>query len=155
MNRLALSIATCAGIGRVPFAPGTFGSIPGVILALGLHALGNPWIEAAVIVLVGVVGVWAATEAEKAFALTDPGPVVIDEVLGMLVTVAFMPVSGLGMFIGFLVFRVCDVIKPFPARSMEKLPGGWGVMGDDLLAGVWGLAIMHALAWAVPQWVLQ
>ena len=125
MNRLALIIATCAGIGRVPFAPGTFGSIPGVLLAVALHRYGNVWIETAVIAVVFAVGVWAATEAERAFAL-----------------------------IGFFVFRVCDVLKPFPARRLEKLPGGFGVMGDDFMAGLWGLAIMHALIWAVPQWIL-
>ena len=104
--------------------------------------------------MVFAVGVWAASEAERAFALIDPGPVVIDEVLGMLVTVAFMPVSLTGALIGFVVFRVCDVMKPFPARRLEKLPGGFGVMGDDFMAGLWGLAIMHALIWAVPQWIL-
>lgn len=154
MNRLAVSIATCAGIGLVPFAPGTFGSIPGLLLVGLLRWLGLPWIELAVIVLVAVVGVWAASAAERHFALVDPGPVVIDEVLGMLVTVAFMPISLSGALIGFVVFRVCDVIKPFPARSMEKLPGGLGVMADDFMAGLWGLAIMHGLAWALPQWVL-
>jgi phosphatidylglycerophosphatase A len=154
MNRFALIIATCAGIGRVPFAPGTFGSIPGILLALALHWYGCWWLELGVIAVVFAVGVWAATEAERAFALIDPGPVVIDEVLGMLVTVAFIPVSLTGAVIGFLVFRVCDVVKPFPARRLEKLPGGYGVMGDDFMAGLWGLAIMHALIWAVPQWIL-
>jgi phosphatidylglycerophosphatase A len=138
----------------VPFAPGTFGSVPGVLLAYALHAFGNPYIEVATIAIVAIVGVWAASEAERHFALIDPGPVVIDEVLGMLVTVAFLPVNLVGLVIGFLVFRVCDIVKPFPARSLEKLPGGFGVMGDDFMAGLWGLAIMHVLAWAVPQWVL-
>jgi phosphatidylglycerophosphatase A len=154
MNRLALIIATCAGIGRIPFAPGTFGSIPGILLAVALHWYGCVWLEIAVIAAVFAVGVWAATQAERAFALIDPGPVVIDEVLGMLVTVAFIPVSVTGALIGFFVFRVCDVVKPFPARRLEKLPGGYGVMGDDFMAGLWGLAIMHALIWAVPQWIL-
>lgn len=154
MSRFALLLATCFGIGRVPFAPGTAGTVPGVLLALALHAVGNPWIEIGVIVLVAIVGVWAASEAERQFALIDPGPVVIDEVLGMLVTVFLLPVSLTGALIGFVVFRVCDVIKPFPARRMEHLPGGWGVMGDDFMAGLWGLAIMHGLARVIPQWVL-
>jgi phosphatidylglycerophosphatase A len=153
MSRLALFIATCAGIGRVPFAPGTFGSMPGVLLAWALHALGNRWIELAAILLVAGIGVWAASEAERHFGLIDPGPVVIDEVLGMLVTVAFLPVGLAGLAIGFLVFRVCDVVKPFPARHLERLPGGFGVMGDDFMAGLWGLAVMHGLGWAVPQWI--
>jgi phosphatidylglycerophosphatase A len=154
MSRLALLIATCVGIGRAPFAPGTFGTIPGVLLALALQRFTNPWIYLAAIVIVAVVGVWAASEAEKHYALIDPGPVVIDEVLGMLVTVAFLPVSLTGAAIGFIVFRACDVIKPFPARRCERLPGGFGVMADDFMAGLWGLAIMHVLARVVPQWVL-
>ena len=137
----------------MPFAPGTFGSVPGVLLAYALHRFGTPSLEVATIAIVAIVGVWAASEAERHFALIDPGPVVIDEVLGMLVTVAFMPLNPIGLIIGFLVFRVCDIVKPFPARSLEKLPGGFGVMGDDFMAGVWGLAIMHGVAWAVPQWV--
>jgi phosphatidylglycerophosphatase A len=137
----------------VPFAPGTFGSVPGVLLAYALHRFGNAYIEIATIAIVAIVGVWAASEAERHFALIDPGPVVIDEVLGMLVTVAFMPVSVIGLTIGFLIFRVCDIVKPFPARQLEQLPGGFGVMGDDFMAGLWGLALMHGLAWAVPQWV--
>jgi len=154
MTRAALLLATCFGIGRAPVAPGTFGSVPGLLLALWLHHLQNPWIEIAAMVIVAAVGVWAAGEAERYYALIDPGPVVIDEVLGMLVTLAFLPVSLTGALIGFFVFRVCDVIKPFPARRLERLPGGFGVMGDDLMAGLWGLAIMHVLCWAVPQWVL-
>ena len=154
MSRLAVGIATCAGIGRVPFAPGTFGTVPGVLLAYALHRLGNPLVEIATIAVVAIVGVWAASEAERHYALIDPGPVVIDEVLGMLVTVAFLPVGLVGLVVGFLVFRVCDIVKPFPARRLEKLPGGFGVMGDDFMAGLWGLALMHVLAWAVPQWIL-
>ncbi len=154
MNRLALIIATCAGIGRVPFAPGTFGSIPGILLAVALHRLGN-CVDRGRGHRRGLRGGGVGRDrAERAFALIDPGPVVIDEVLGMLVTVAFLPVSLTGALIGFLIFRVCDVVKPFPARRLEKLPGGYGVMGDDFMAGLWGLAIMHALIWAVPQWIL-
>jgi phosphatidylglycerophosphatase A len=154
MSRLGLLIATCFGIGRIPFAPGTFGTVPGVLLALAIHRYGNLWVEVAAIVIVAAIGVWAAGEAERHYALIDPGPVVIDEVLGMLVTVAFLPVSITGAILGFFVFRATDIIKPFPARRLESLPGGYGVMADDFMAGVWGLAIMHAFAWAVPQWVL-
>lgn len=154
MNRLAVLVATCGQIGAIPFAPGTFGSIPGLLLALWLHHLGLWWVEAAVILIVFFVGVWAASRAEEHYGLIDPGPVVIDEVLGMLVTLAFLPVGVTGAIVGFIIFRVCDVIKPPPARQMERLPGGWGVMSDDLMAGVWGLVITRLLVWMFPAWML-
>src|SRR5215813_7535709 len=116
MTQVAVWIATVLGIGRIPFAPGTFGSIPGVLLALWLHHLGVSWVvEAAVILVIFAAGTWAATEAERYFQLTDPGPVVIDEVLGQLVTLAFIPVNATGALVGFVLFRVFDIIKPVPA----------------------------------------
>lgn len=154
MNRFAVLLATCGYIGAIPFAPGTFGSIPGLLLALWLHHLGIWQLEAAVIVIIFVIGAWAATKAEEHYGLIDPGPVVIDEVLGMLVTLAFLPVSLTGAIVGFVVFRVCDVIKPPPARQLEQLHGGWGVMSDDFMAGVWGLVITRLLAWLFPAWML-
>ena len=150
---LPVVVATAAGIGFVPFAPGTFGSIPGLALALASRALGPWWLEGVLVVLIFAAGVWAAQEAETHFGRIDPGPVVIDEVVGMLITTLFLPLSWTGWLVGFLVFRVCDVIKPFPAGRAERLPGGWGVMCDDVLAGVWGYAIMRGLLWLFPQWI--
>ncbi len=153
MTQLALSLATVLGIGRIPFAPGTFGSIPGVLLVLWLHHLGLWWLELAVIIVTFAVGTWAADVAEKHFQLTDLGPVVIDEVLGMLVTVAFMPVNITGAIVGFLVFRAFDIVKPFPARNLERLHGGLGIMADDFAAGVWGQIVMRLLIWMLPGWL--
>lgn len=154
MTQLALWIATVLGIGRIPFAPGTFGSIPGVFLAVWLHRLGVPWfVETGVIVVVFAAGIWAAGEAERHFQLTDPGPVVIDEVLGMLVTLAFIPVNATGALVGFIAFRAFDIVKPFPARNLERLPGGLGIMADDFAAGVWGQIIMRVLVWMLPTWL--
>jgi phosphatidylglycerophosphatase A len=143
-------VAAVGGIGFVPFAPGTFGSIPGLLLALGLRAVAPWWAEGVAVVLLYLVGVWAAKQAEVHFGRIDPGPVVIDEVVGMLITTLFLPLSTLGWLAGFAAFRVCDVIKPFPAGRAERLPGGGGVMTDDVLAGVWGYAIMRGLLWAFP-----
>lgn len=155
MTQLALWLATVLGIGRIPFAPGTFGSIPGVLLALWLHYLGVPWfVEAGGIVVVFAAGTWAAGEAERYFQLTDPGPVVIDEVLGMLVTLAFIPVNATGAIVGFVAFRVFDIVKPFPARNLERLPGGFGIMADDFAAGVWGQIVMRLLVWMLPTWLM-
>ncbi len=153
MTQLALWLATVLGIGRIPFAPGTFGSIPGVLLALWLHHVGLWWLELVVIVVTFAIGTWAAGVAERHFQSTDPGPVVIDEVLGMLVTLAFIPVSSTGAFVGFVVFRIFDIIKPFPARNFERLPGGLGIMADDFAAGVWGQIVMRLLVWMLPTWL--
>jgi phosphatidylglycerophosphatase A len=154
MSRLALWLATVLGIGRIPFAPGTFGSIPGLLLALWLHRLGASWlVETAVIVVVFAAGTWAAGEAERHFQLTDPGPVVIDEVLGQLVTLAFIPVNATGALAGFVLFRAFDIVKPFPARNLERLHGGLGIMADDFAAGVWGQVIMRLLVWMLPTWL--
>ena len=151
---LPVLVATVAGIGFIPFAPGTFGSLPGLAIAIGLRALGAPWwAEGAALVLVFGAGVWAATAAETHFGRIDPGPIVIDEVAGMLMTTLFLPLSWTGWLVAFVVFRACDVVKPFPAGRAERLPGGLGVMSDDVLAGVWGYAIMRGLLWAFPGWL--
>ena len=150
---LPVLVASAGGIGFVPFAPGTFGSIPGVVLALAMRATGPWWAEGVLVVLLFAAGVWAATAAETHFGRIDPGPVVIDEVVGMLITTLFLPLSWTGWLAGFLVFRACDIVKPFPAGRAERLPGGFGVMCDDVLAGVWGYVIMRGLLWAFPQWM--
>jgi phosphatidylglycerophosphatase A len=147
-------VATVLGIGYVPFAPGTFGSAAGLAVFAAVRAAGGPVVEAVTIVLVFLVGAWAATAAETHFGHIDPGPVVIDEVLGMLVTLAFLPVSVTGALVGFVLFRVFDVIKPPPCNSLEALPGGWGVMSDDLMAGVYACVCVRLLAWLAPTWML-
>jgi phosphatidylglycerophosphatase A len=103
---LPVLVATVAGIGFIPFAPGTFGSIPGVAIAIGLRAIGAPWwAEGAALVLLFAAGVWAASAAETHFGRIDPGPVVIDEVVGMLMTTLFLPLSWTGWLVAFVVFR--------------------------------------------------
>ena len=153
-SRISRAVATVLGIGYVPFAPGTFGSAAGLAVFAAVRAAGEPVVEAAAIVLVFLVGAWAATAAETHFGHIDPGPVVIDEVLGMLVTLAFLPVSVTGALVGFVLFRVFDVIKPPPCNSLEALPGGWGVMSDDLMAGVYACVCVRLLAWLAPTWML-
>jgi phosphatidylglycerophosphatase A len=150
---LPVLTASVAGIGFIPFAPGTFGSVPGVALAIALRAVGPWWAEGVLVVLLFALGVWAATAAETHFGRIDPGPVVIDEVVGMMITTLFLPLSWTGWLVAFVVFRACDVVKPFPAGRAERLPGGFGVMADDVLAGAWGYAIMRGLLWAFPGWL--
>jgi phosphatidylglycerophosphatase A len=154
MTRVALLLSTVAYIGYAPVAPGTVGSLPGLAIALALHAGGHWRLELALIVILFFAGAWAATRAERHFGHIDPGPIVIDEVVGMMITMAFIPLGWLGALVAFVTFRACDVIKPFPASRLERLPGGWGVMSDDVMAGLWAYAIVRLLVWCCPQWML-
>jgi phosphatidylglycerophosphatase A len=146
---VALSIATAFGVGYVPFAPGTFGSAVGLVVWAVLPSSIAAHLIA--ILLLFVVGAWCGTVAERHFAGTDPGPVVIDEVMGMLLTLFMHPVGWGGAIAAFVLFRAFDVLKPYPADRFEQLPGGLGVMADDGVAGVyanlalWG--ILSVIAW--------
>ena len=110
-------------------------------------------LEAGLIAGLFVLGVWAGTIAEGYFGGVDPGPIVIDEVVGMLITLAFMPVSWRGALAGFVLFRIFDVIKPYPAGRFERLHGGLGVMADDAMAAVYGNLSLRLLVWALPAWL--
>jgi phosphatidylglycerophosphatase A len=101
-------------------------------------------------VLLAGVGIWSASEAERHFGRTDPGYIVIDEVVGMLVTLAFLPVNATGILVAFLLFRVFDVVKPWPARRFERLHGGLGVMLDDVMAGVYAHLVMWGIVRLLP-----
>lgn len=114
---------------------------------------GRDWAQAVAIAGVAAIGIWAATVSERYFGGIDPGPVVIDEVLGMLITLAFVPVGLKGALIGFFVFRVFDVFKPFPAGRLERLHGGVGVMADDAAAALYGNVVMRVLAAYAPGWL--
>jgi len=147
----AVWIATCGGIGYFPVAPGTAGSAVGIVLvaALGRAPLAPGWSWAlltAAAVSIFLVGAWAAGRAEKFFGRTDPGHVVIDEVAGQVITFLALPeASWKWLLAGFVLFRFFDVVKPFPARRAERLPGGWGIMTDDVLAGLYSLAALMVL----------
>jgi phosphatidylglycerophosphatase A len=153
-SRLSLAVATAFGVGFVPFAPGTFGSLAGLVVFAAVRATGTPMVELAAIVVVFLAGAWAATSAERHFGHIDPGPVVIDEVLGMLVTLALIPVSVTGAVVGFVLFRLFDVVKPPPCNTLEALHGGWGIMSDDLMAAVYAHVCVRLLAWLAPTWML-
>ncbi len=144
-DRLVLAIATIGPCGYAPTAPGTFGSAAGLLLFWAVRASGSLAVELAVLLAVTAVGVAAATRAELATGRRDPGLIVIDETAGMLVTLAAVPVGPGGAVTGFLAFRLFDILKPFPARRAERLPGGWGVMADDLVAGLYAQALLRLL----------
>ena len=148
--RFGLFIATCGYIGYVPVAPGTFGSAVGLALFALIRWSGSTAIELGVIVLLLALGVWSGNVAERHFRQVDPGPVVLDEVAGMLITLALIPVTVSGAIVGFLIFRLFDVIKPWPANRLEALPGGLGMMADDAMAAVYGNIAMRLLIAGLP-----
>jgi phosphatidylglycerophosphatase A len=145
---LTVWVATCAGIGYFPVAPGTLGSALGAALVVGLGRLpiGRLWLTASVFAAAAAIfalGVWASGQAEKFFGRVDPPPVVIDEVIGQMITFLARPRGSWKFFLaGFVLFRALDVVKPFPARRAEKAPGGWGIMLDDVIAGGYSLALL-------------
>jgi len=150
MRRLGLFIATCGYIGYVPVAPGTFGSAAGLVAYALVRSADSYVVEAVTIVVLFLIGVWSGTQAEHHFGGIDPAPVVMDEVVGMLITLAFMPVNWVGALVGFLVFRLLDVYKPWPAARFERLPGGLGVMADDGMAALYGNLVMRVLLLTAP-----
>jgi phosphatidylglycerophosphatase A len=153
VTRLAVFIATFGYCGYFPFAPGTVGSAAGLLVYLIVWWSQSPAVEVALIVALFLAGTWAGTVAERYFGGIDPGPIVIDEVAGMLITLAFIPVGVSGALAGFFLFRVFDVLKPFPARRFESLHGGLGVMADDAMAAVYANLSLRALMWLAPDWV--
>jgi phosphatidylglycerophosphatase A len=154
MHRVGLFIATCGYLGFVPVAPGTFGSAAGLAVFFLIRSTGSMTLEVAAILVLFAIGIWSGTIAEHHFGGIDPAPVVMDEVVGMLITLVFVPVSVTGAIVGFLVFRVLDVVKPWPSARFERLPGGLGVMADDGMAAIYGNAMMHGLIWATPGWLV-
>ena len=150
MRSVALAIATCFGVGYVPVAPGTFGSLAG--LALWFVLPSSAFVQATAIFLIFAAGVWASSVAEHHFHATDPGPAVVDEVMGMLVTMFMIPAGWQPAVGGFVLFRLFDVVKPYPANRLEHLRGGVGIMADDFMAAVYAnLALKGMLA--LGRWV--
>ena len=153
MTRVAVFVATAGYCGYFPVAPGTVGSAAGVVVYLLVRWSGSPIVAVGLIAVLFAAGVWAGTIAERYFGGIDPGPIVIDEVVGMLITLAFIHVGLSGALAGFLLFRVFDVIKPYPANQFERLHGGLGVMADDAMAAVYANLSLRLLMWLMPQWI--
>lgn len=179
--KLSLLLATWFGLGYLPKAPGTWGSLAGVLISVLLlklwphigfwssewTGLATPFVVPAValVVLVSGLGVWASSRVAEHANLKDPQYVVIDEVSGQMITLLFGIVTtvryaaGMSNFyrgfwwhghvpwtiilLGFILFRVFDIWKPWPIRRLEKLPGGWGIMADDWMAGIYAAILLR------------
>ena len=153
MTRLAVFIATVGYCGYSPVAPGTVGSAAGLVVYLLVWRTQSSLVEIGLIVALFAAGVWAGTTAEQYFGGVDPGPIVLDEVVGMLITLAFIPVGWSGALAGFFLFRIFDVIKPFPAARLESLHGGLGVMADDAMAAIYANLSLRLAMWWLPGWI--
>jgi phosphatidylglycerophosphatase A len=138
-------LATGCYAGYLPVAPGTFGTLAAVPLSF-LVSLVGPLGEMVFAAAFASLAVWIAGKAERIFNAKDSSFIVIDEMAGFLVTLLLIPWNAETVLAGFILFRVMDIAKPFPIRRLEsKWPGGWGVVGDDVLAGVYANLALRAL----------
>ena len=147
MDRLLMFIATGAGSGYLPKAPGTWGTLVGLLLWWPLAGLSLTAYLATVAVLF-IVGVASAGAAEKILDRGDPGVVVIDEIVGVLIALAAVPLHPVAALAGFALFRLFDIAKPFPVGWVDRhLHGGLGIMLDDVAAGLSALLVLHLGLW--------
>jgi phosphatidylglycerophosphatase A len=149
IRRLARFAATGFGVGRMPIAPGTFGTL----LAIPIYLATLAWPAGAYAILMAVmfaVGVWFCRVAVEDLADPDPSAVVWDEIVGYLATMFLAPTGWAWVVVGFALFRLFDIWKPFPIRHFERrLGGGWGVMVDDVLASIYAWLALQLTAWVV------
>ncbi|HLK36036.1 MAG TPA: phosphatidylglycerophosphatase A [Polyangiaceae bacterium] len=149
-HKVAWILATWFGCGRVPVAPGTAGTLGAVPLYLMAATLGHAAVGITALA-VTAAGVWAASIAARDVGTEDPQVVVVDEVAGFLVTMLGVSrPSWVAVAVGFAVFRLLDSLKPWPIGRLEALPGGWGIVMDDVGAGVLGAALMRVFAVVSP-----
>ena len=149
MRLLAEWVATAGGVGRLPAASGTFGSLVGLGMGLAAAKLAAP-VEWVLLVGLFSIGVWSSTVTERALGTTDPGCVVIDEVWGMWATLAaagWLLGVWWGVAVAFGLFRVFDILKPWPLKRLEQCPAGWGIMLDDAGAAVYASVILAVAKW--------
>ncbi len=154
IKRLAKFLATVAGAGYTPMLPGTAGTVVAVPLALALAAVADHWGAAAyltALLAVVVLALWSSGVMARETGQHDPSVVVVDEVAGYLLAMAFLAPTWEHLLAAFLLFRLFDITKPPPCRRMEKLAGGLGIVADDLVAGIYANLALR-LAQAFPVW---
>lgn len=135
-DKVLVKIATFFGIGHISKAPGTWGSLAALPLAFGMMWLG-PWPYLLITIAIAILAIFAAEQYEKQSHKHDSKEIVIDEVAGILVTMAMLPMTWQSFVFGFILFRILDIFKPFPIRYFDRhVPGGFGVVADDLVAGL-------------------
>ncbi len=146
MKRFILVLATGFGVGYSPIAPGTLGTLVAIPIYYFLSDISSPIYE---ITLIGFffLSVWVSENAEIFFGKKDDQRIVIDEIVGFLITMLWVPRTAILIIIGFFLFRFFDILKPFPIRRLEeKLKGGYGIVLDDVMAGVYGNIVLQVIA---------
>lgn len=146
-----LAIATGAGAGRSPIAPGTAGAAIGLAASAILTTTAGPPAALTGALLVTALGFFSAGAAARTIGEPDPGRVVIDEVAGQMIALLFLPPTVPVWIAAFLLFRILDIVKPFPARRLEDLPGSSGIMTDDLVAGLYANGILQLARWLLAR----
>ena len=146
-QKIVLFLATGGYLGHLPIAPGTFGSLPGLLICLGMSRISVGYAILFTLVLTGVA-IGIAQQAKELIGGRDPSSIVIDEIAGMTVTLVGIPLTPFSLILGFIVFRALDILKPFPIRHLDqKTPGGAGIVLDDVMAGVYGNLLIRILLW--------
>jgi len=148
MRLLVLALATVFGAGFFPWASGTFASLLTLPLYYVLRDQAGWYVG--VTLACTAVGIWAAGQAEIYLGKKDPHAVVIDEVVGQLIAAAFLPHHWFYPVAAFFLFRLFDIWKPFPAYASQQLPGGWGIMVDDVIAGLYANIALQMARWFLP-----
>ena len=144
---MARLLATWFGCGLFPVAPGTIGSLAAVLLATPLIHHSPLFLLLAATVLLPIA-IWSADVTARQLARKDPGLIVIDEVVGQWISLAgALTLNWRSLLFGFLLFRIFDIWKPFPARRLESLPGGYGIVLDDVMAGVYAALVLFVCGW--------
>lgn len=144
-RKAAYALATWFGCGLSPVAPGTVGTLGALPLFLVVRS-GGPLAVLAAALVVTVIGVWSSSIVTRTSGIEDPQLVVIDEVAGVLIALAAAPPGARGIAAAVILFRIFDMTKPFPARRAERLRGGWGIVLDDVVAGIQAAVVVIALA---------
>lgn len=143
-RHVVIFLATGGYVGRMPMAPGTFGSLIGLPVAYALSKMSWPW-AAAVVILLTALAVWSAGQAARQLGVKDPGSIVIDEIVGMAVTLLGLPFNIATVVAGFALFRIFDIAKPPPVRQLDRnIGGGWGIVLDDIAAGIMANIVLRA-----------
>jgi phosphatidylglycerophosphatase A len=145
LNEKAIKFLACGfGLGLAPIAPGTVGTLAGIPLCL--LCLPLPWLLRLLVVLALLAfSIYITSRAEKIYRKKDDQRIVIDEIIGFQVAMLPVTISALHLCIGFVLFRIFDILKPFPINDLQKLPGGWGIVLDDVGAGIYAGVLMLLL----------
>ena len=148
-EKLITFLATGFGSGLAPFAPGTAGTLVGILICLPLIPL--PWILRLLLVLALLaLSFYVSDQAEKIYKRKDDQRIVIDEIIGFQITMLPVEINVLSICAGFVLFRIFDIWKPFPVRNMQGFPGGWGIVADDVAAGIYaGIVLWLLMLWGV------